>query len=232
MQTWNNLLDYIKLNFGASLNFLEFSDEQLIEYIKTQVIPYFSQYSGLKKYVIITEEHQLVTEVGAPYRYKLPIENEPIYDVVDVYYDTTGDGSSIYADIPATGYFDSINKVIDNSFVDAIKSVNARQTWSFVPPHYMEFDFKVYRACIVYTTNHEDLSTIRPDLYEIIFKDLCLGYCQVWVASLRRQFNSVSTALGQIEIDWQELKQEGQQNIQEAQQKLLALPPDHFVWIE
>ena len=43
-QTWNNLLEYIKLELGVPVNLLEISDDDIIKYIKNHALPEFSQY--------------------------------------------------------------------------------------------------------------------------------------------------------------------------------------------
>ncbi len=56
-QNWNNILNYVKLNLGAPLNLIEMSDDEIIENLKDQVLPVFSQYCPLKKWTYISPEH-------------------------------------------------------------------------------------------------------------------------------------------------------------------------------
>ena len=60
---WDNLLSYIKLNFGATVNAMEFSDEDLIEIISEHVMPEFSKYIPLPKYYIMTETENVVSNI-------------------------------------------------------------------------------------------------------------------------------------------------------------------------
>lgn len=87
-QNWNNILNYIKLALGAPLNLVEMSDDEIIENLKEQVLPVFSQYCPLKKWIYIGPEHAQNT-AGTPgqpqYVFKIPKpDDEPIVDILEV----------------------------------------------------------------------------------------------------------------------------------------------------
>ena len=86
-QNWNNVLSYIKLMLGAPINLVEISDSDIIEFLKEHVLPVFSQYSPLKRWVYLGPEHMIVDQKpGQPrFRFKIPKEiDEPIVDVLEV----------------------------------------------------------------------------------------------------------------------------------------------------
>lgn len=86
-QSWNNILSYIKLGLGAPLNLIEISDSEIIAMLKEHVLPVFSQYSPLKKWVYMGPEHMIIDNLpGQPlYRFKIPKpSDEPIVDILEV----------------------------------------------------------------------------------------------------------------------------------------------------
>lgn len=80
-------LSYIKLGLGAPLNLVEISDSDLIEFLREHVLPVFSQFNPLKRWVYMGPENQIVDGAkGQPmYRFKIPKPtDEPIVDVLEV----------------------------------------------------------------------------------------------------------------------------------------------------
>jgi len=231
-QTWNNILNYIKRNLGIPVNLLEMSDEEIIQGLKEDTIPYFSQFCPQKKNVIIDNRH-LETRAGYDrYRYKIPMEvNEYIIDVYDVY--TSDEGSIAFDDYECEVISSSslIDRVIGNNYMDIAGNFTVRQSWEFIPPDMITFDKPIKGAIVVYNVPHDTLDTIAPDMYSLAFKPLCLGHVQKWLSAMRSKYESVATPFGDIKLNWQKLEQDAQTNIQIADQILSAIPLDHFVHV-
>ncbi len=231
MQNWNHVLDYIKLNLGAPLNLIEMPDDDLIKHLKEHVLPVFSQYVPHKKYCYINEGARLpVTNAGNPrYSYNIPLQmDEYIVDIHDVYHTR----STILTDnngLTTLNHFGAIDTVIANTYIDAIRSLGTHNTWEFMPPDTMVFDEKITAAIIVYGTPHTDLLTVPPDMYQLIFKKMCLGQASLWIAAMRSKYDNLTTSFGPLPINWQDLRSEGQRMMEEVNQQLLTLPPDKFV---
>ena len=250
MQTWNNILNYIKRNLGAKLNLLEMTDDEIIEGIQEDVMTLFSQYSPLKKYCVIGPEHLIPFQKDGDnqWKYELPIPlDEYVVDIYDTYtsagnndpyYDTkysfsSVPGSAMLIGTGTTGVFGGgmIDVAIDNVFFNMMESMTAKNTWEFTPPRTIRFDFRLRMACILYNTTHKDLATINPDYYNILFKPLCLGHTMKWLAALRSKYEGLATPIGELRINWQQLEQNGDRIIQETTVKLEEILPDHFLEI-
>ena len=228
-QHWNDIIEYIKINLGAEINMIELSDDEMIRYLKNQVLSYFSQYSPHKKYLLVTAACQLPFKVGQPqYRYKLPVpEDEYIIDILEV----SLDDQETILDTFSFDYFGCLDTVQANSFIDAIRSIHVRNTWEFLPPDILQFDQEI-KACVVeYNVEHDVLTTVKPDVYHIIFKPLCLANVKLWIASMRSKYEGLQTPFGNINLNWQQLQQEGLQEKEKAEQMLLSLPPDKLIEI-
>jgi hypothetical protein len=223
-QHWNNILSYIKINL------LEISDDDLILNLREHVLSAFSQYAPAKAYAFITGANQINGGLGSPrYMYRIPVpvgtyiidvlEAMPTKEVsiVDMY-----GGALINAQ-------SAMDLVMSNTYIDAVRSLQTRQTWEFVPPDIMVFDKDTSSCVVIYNTPHAVLNTIRPDLYHRAFKPMCLGHTKLWVASMRSKFEGLATPFGQLNLNFAELKSEGQTLIDNAQAVLDTIPPDILI---
>lgn len=235
MQTWTDVLKFIKINLGVPLNNLELSDDELVENLKDQVLPVFSQFAPRKSFKAITSSNIIYrqNQDGHPlYQYRIPKEtNEYIIDVLNVYHTQnrllmSELSSLIHSPMQA------IDIVIANSYNDIIRSLQKRQTWEFIPPDVIIFDDEIQYAVMEYQTIHDDLSTIDPDKYHLIFKKLCLANVKLWVASMRSKFENLQTPFGPLNLNYEKLQQEGQQEREECMQLLNMLPPDVLVHVD
>lgn len=229
-QNWNNVLEYIKLFLGVPVNLLEISDDDLVKYLKRQVMPLFSQYTPAKKFTYITPAHRISMTSGAPqFRYSIPIEpGEYIVDIFGAYplrdvsiVDTFG-GALINAQM-------TMDMVIANTYIDAVRSLQVRNTWEFIPPNILVFDQEIAACAVIYNTPHVVLDTVRPDLYHKSFKPLCLGFTKLWVASMRSKFEGLATPFGQMNLNYDRLQTEGQTSVDNAIAILEAIPPDILI---
>lgn len=251
-QSWNNILNYIKRQLGGKLNLIEMSDEEILEGIREDVMPFFSQYVPLKKGTSITEENRVGKSDRSLNRwtYNLPVaEDVYIIDIFEVYSSPRGDTmtdpyygtkyskSNVAGSIGYYGRGDvnmpgggMIDMVISNQFLDMIDSLSMKNTWEFRPPRLLVFDASITHALVVYNTIHDDPKTVDPSLYNIIFKPLCLATVIEWIVALRSKYQQLSTQMGEIQLNFQELQQKGERLKQEAIEKLNQIPPDHFIY--
>jgi len=250
MQNYNNLLSAIKRSLGAKLNLLEMSDAEIIDGIKEDVIPFFSQYSPLKKYCMIGNS-QLIPFVpysGNPqWSYLLPLTPEEyIIDVIECYISHSGSlfsgtkynsgmsGSINVFEPGVSGVLGSglVDIGIDNVYSDIISSFSTANTWELMPPKTIVFDSEIQYGIVVYNTIHEELNTIMPDYFHRMFKPLCIANVKLWIAALRSKYENIETPMGQLRMNWQKLEQEAQQSIEQIKQQLERIPPDHYIYFK
>jgi len=232
-QNWNNLLDYIKLGFGADVQQIEFDDNRIIEIIKNHVMPRFSRYVPLMRYYYLTEAENLIqSDPSKIYE----IKNFP-YQIIKVdkviskanYFDI-----SQFYNVAINGQ-DITDFLAGNNILQSQSMVMADDTWRFFSPNRLEIikgantvqisdDFILELLCV-----HDDPQTIDPDMYEY-FRDLALGEIMIYIARIRSKFSNFNTPFGNVEVNADQLKQEGEQLKNDIIQKLEHLPPDHYVY--
>ena len=229
-QHWNNILSYIKINLGVPVNLLEIADDELILNLREHVLSSFSQYAPAKAYAFITGANQFWGGLGSPqYMYRIPVpEGTYIIDVLEAMPTKEVSVVDMYggAIINAQAAMDL---VISNTYIDAVRSLQARNTWEFIPPNIMIFDKETTSCVVIYNTPHVTLDTIRPDLYHRAFKPMCLGHTKLWIASMRSKFEGLTTPFGALNLNYDKLQQEGQTLIDAAQAVLDTIPPDLLI---
>lgn len=233
-QTWNNVLSYIKINLGVPVNILEISDEDIIQNLKEHVLPVFSQFCPRKRFTMLERNHAIRgAKSGEPMTmFKIPLEpHEYVIDIRDVYagrermiMDTFG--GSILSSL------DVIDVVMANTFTDAVRSVMARQSWDFRPPDILIFDRPLNVGIVEWYTVHDNLSTIEPDKYNLFFKKLALANVKLWVSAMRSKFDQLNTPAAQLQLNWERLQTEGNQEREEVMQALNLLPTDFLIYVD
>jgi hypothetical protein len=230
---WDNLLSYIKLNFGTIVNAMEYSDEDLIEIISEHVMPEFSKYLPLVRYYVLTESENLVSNTPVHtfefknFDYKILRINQVVRKP------STLDLSQFY-NIQANGG-DITNFLMTMNTVSMAADVVAIDTWTYRAPKYIELisgsnnygtskNFIAVLDCV-----HKDPGTVDPDQYHLL-RDLALANIMIFIGRIRTKFQSFNTPHAQVDIPAQELLQEGQQLKADIIQQLNDLPPDNYIW--
>jgi len=230
---WTNLLSYIKLNLGASVNNLELSDDEIISIIQEHVLPEFSRYIPYEKYYLLYEnDHVIQYDPFMIYQIK-PITHK-ILRISQIIRKPSILDLSQYYNIQQNGG-DITNYLITMNTVSMAGDVVPQDSWKFIAPDKIQVikgannygvsdDFIILADCI-----HTDPSTIDPDQYRLL-KDLALAEIMIYLGKIRTKFSNFNTPQAQINVTAQELLQEGQQLKQQTLQQLDELTPDHLIW--
>ena len=229
---WSNLLDYIKLNLGASVNSIEFTDQEIINIIKNHVLPEFSRYVPYEMYYLLYENTDAIQSYPF-YIYQINTDKiilrvnslirKPNLLDLSQYYNIQQNGGDI------TNYLITMNTVTMAS------DVIPQDTWKFRSPNKLEVikgsnnygvsnDFIVTLDCV-----HPDPSTIDVDQYKLL-KNLALAEIQIYLGKVRTKFQTFNTPQAQVDLLASELLQEGKELKDRTIQELDELTPDHFVW--
>ena len=228
IQSWNNVLQYIKSNLGVPINMLELSDDEIVEYLQNHTLVEFSNYVPKKKYYLL-EKTDLVDEKIQKYKLDTP---DYIIDVTKVY-----TFESMY---PSGLNLPSGNKVLDEvlkaKFESMLQSLSPALTWRFEQPNYLIFysqaSIDVYLPVLVeYCTTYQNLNEIPADMY-IWFKKLALADIKILLGNTRTKYQ-LATPFGQIANNGEILKQEGLQERQIIIENLISnVPPDFLLeWV-
>jgi len=230
---WDNILSYIKLNLGSSVNNIEFTDDEIIDIIKEHVLPEFSRFVPLIRYYVMYEYENIIARSPVlvyefkNFKYKILninrlIRKPSVLDITQYYnlQQTSGDLTDML--------------IAQNSF-SMNKEFVSQDTWKFMAPDKLHLvrgsnnygsvlDFICELNCI-----HDNPTTVDPDTYPLL-KELALGTIFISIGRIRKKFSSFNTPQSQIDINADEILQEGMQLREKVLQELDDLPPDNYIY--
>ena len=255
-QNWNGIVKYIKRKLGVPLNFLELTDRDIIEIIKDDVLPAFSQYVGTPGWFRLgacdliamkdaTDPTQGDIE-GESFRtyymaeeYRIPVPDHMILvDVQEIYWPQYFQGGGgINSDLTQSMGFLQMNPMdmaMMNTYSDMIKSMQSVPTFRYITPNRLLFDVALQGKDMIIECKmmHNDLTTIPGDLYYEIFKPWALAEILDTVVQMRKKYRNMSTPFGELNLNWEDLQQRQETIMTTIQEKLDSLPPDRLLeWI-
>ncbi len=236
-QTYANLLDYVKLNLGASTNAFEFSDEDMIDIFRDHTIPEFSKYIPLIRYYRVTYTENLITDTPTRmyqiknFCYKIMKINNVIGTA------TLQDMDMLYMNAGSHSAYDVTEMLMNANYAQMAAIAVPPQTWRFFPPDKIEVipssdtmsinnDFIAELACI-----HDNPTTIDPDSYNLL-RDLALADIMIYVGRIRSRYESFSGPYGEVQIVSRSWVDEGMQLREKTLETLKNMPPDEWImWL-
>ncbi len=234
-QTYANLLDYVKLNLGASTSAFEFNDEQMIDIFRDHTIPEFSKYIPLIRYYRVTESENLITENPTRvYQFKnFCYRIMKINNVIGTA--TLQDMDMLYLQGGRQSAYDVTEMLMAVNYAHMAAIAVPPQTWRFFAPDKIEVinasdtmsinrDFICELACI-----HDSPVTINPDQYNML-RDLALADIMIYVGRIRSKYESFSGPYGEVQVVSRGWIDEGTTLREKAVEALKNLPPDTFIF--
>lgn len=238
MQNWNTLLKYIKRKVGAPLVHLEYSDNDIYEIVRDDVIPVISQFVGKPIWLEVSITDKLATtrddnNIIMPNTFQIPIpDNVILTEVHEVYYSDRQWGiMGSFREL--IGVIDPRNIAISNTFVDMIESLDTVQAFRFIRPDKLVFEERIKGERFVCECRavHKDLSTIPSDVFEEFVKPMSRKEVLEDLVAIRSKYEQLNTPLGEIRVNWNKLEQDASRLEQEINEKLDSMPPDHLIHI-
>jgi hypothetical protein len=234
-RTWSNVLSFVKLHLGVPVNELEITDTELVKFFEEHVLSEFSQYSPKDAYVLITASNLKQHVSGAPaYSYTIPLESDDIVDVQEMF--STNNSFQAYQNsntvVGMSGAMTTIDTLIDSTYADISTFLGPKQTYFFEPPNTVIMDFEITNGTILLcNVVHTSLDTIRPDLYDTVFKKMCVAYTKIWIAAQRSKFENLATPAGQLNLNFADLAAKGEAEYASCIDKLNRLLPDKLLYL-
>ena len=233
-QNWDNIIDYVKSNLGASTKNFEFTDDEIMQKIKMHSLPLFSRYSPLIRYYALREEDAIQTRPTWIYQF-VDFDYSIIKINKLINRDTLSDLYQTYNYAQSAG--DITDFLMRTNMEHMARTSLAPNTWRFFAPdkvevmfspesHVLAKDFIAELACV-----HKDPTEVNPDMYQHLL-DLALADIMIFIGRMRTKFRQFSTPYGQVDLNADDILQEGKQLKQEVLQNLKEIPPEDMIfWI-
>ena len=233
MQNWNNIISYIKYSLGIPFNLLEISDDDIVNFLKDQVLPEFSQHCPNKLFIKATPADAVgVNSITLhQYEFKLNIPDDIyVLGIENVFWNQT----SAYAENPISSFLANPNDIVlSNAYTTLSQSLQLIPEFNYLPPRTIVLSITMGAGLIVeVNTIHTKLETIAPDLYTSTFKKMCLSGILKYLYNIRSKFSGISTPFGDLQLNATDLQSRAQQLDQEIQDTLAWIPPNQLLaWL-
>lgn len=214
-QNWNNVLQYVKVHLGTKTSSLEITDEEFIEYLKSESLPYFSQIIPNIAWLTIDDGNLFYDNTlrsNFSYRINVP-EGVELIDVNEAYI-VNNIGSFVNSNMFGDP-LDITIRAVRESIADHLRTVN---DFHFIKPNIIRFSQQPVPSNIVLEVSieHTKLETIPGDMYFKLFKPMCLLNAIEMVYNNRNKFTDLTTPFGRMELNTSDL----QSKIQDLSQKI------------
>ena len=202
------VLSYIKSNLGFPFQFVEKSDEEIVEYVRENTLREWSQYnpqSGMILMLDVTSEHTKVPGKANEFYLEEP-QGLEIINVVDVYYNMS---DLLVHGHPPLGPLDHFS--LRDWALSTQMAVDLKQFSSFDK----SFIFRhpnILRISPVFSLASEkwvaveyeriqpgDFSGVPNDL-QLLFCDFALADIMIMIGRIRKRYTDLKTPFGEIPI--------------------------------
>jgi hypothetical protein len=228
-QNWNNIIQYVKINFGTKTSTLEITDDEFFEYFKEHSLPYFSQIIPKKAWITISKGDIVhMSNSYSNYTYKLKIpEDIELIDINEIYFSRTL-GSIISSGLH---FINPVDSVIANTYHDMHEHLTTVNDYHFIKPDHIRFSEDFVSDMVIAEINieHNDLKSIPSDVYHKLFKPMCLMHSIELVLNNRNKFTNMSTPFGEIDLNINQLESRLQELRQKTEEIIDQLPHRKFV---
>ena len=232
MLNWNTVLTYIHNKLSLPSSFIELNDEKIKNCIIDKVIPEFSKYFPDEEYaVVIVNNPNYRHEIRQNWYYFFDEEDLDIYGIKECYFNLEGQSASghpmyepmNFASLPWWSL-----EVFKSKFF--LPFSRFAYTYKFQQPNMIQVLPQILNNFVVFYEREQphDLRRI-PNALKSEFMDLALAEIKVIIGSIRSMYGQgqISTPFGEINLNGDMLKQEGDDLKREILEKLEehSLPP-------
>ena len=232
MYTWDNLISYIKLELGADINKLEFSDTRMMEIIREHSLMELSQILPQQEFVKMSNKNLVSRSIHR--RYKIPTKSHVI-DINEIFVDS----SYVYQQTADTAptELEALDLFQSNNYqFDLGRSLSSVTTFKLIAPNHVDIltnqansDAINNGFILELNIKHTDVSTVPMDLYSD-FRDLALGDIMTFLGRLRTKYQGLNTPYGVVNTRGDEMVQEGKELRRNALERLRYTPPRQAIY--
>lgn len=228
-QTWQVVLGRIHDELGSGNTKLEVTDRQIIETIQQQVMPIFSSYSDITEYYKMTASHIISNNPILVYKFGVDMEYG-VAQIKKLIMDSnqTRIDQNIAQDM-YTNTGDISDYLVRQNYLQMAEMTIAPNTWKFNRPNQIQITRGIssyadpLEFIVEYGAAHISPETIDSGLWQE-FLDMCVAYLLIKVGKIRKKFNVITTPFGQMELNADEMIQEGNALKQNVMDRLNRTP--------
>lgn len=217
MLTWDKTLAYVRGNLSLPSSFIEYSDQQIQEYLKLTALSEFSTYfPSIERTPVYpeVETYQVAGKTNQFYFYDE--EGADIFNIVNCYFDITNiiwTGAPLKGPYSLEGFKWFSLAVFKSKLFHKYSDYD--RVYRYMPPNIIEIlpaNLGSSSFVVEYERKQpDDLSQIYQAM-EMTFMDLCLAHQMIRIGNLRSQYGdgNIETPFGSIPLNGENLRQRGE----------------------
>ncbi|MBC8427615.1 MAG: hypothetical protein H8D97_01860 [Proteobacteria bacterium] len=244
-QNWNHVISYIRSQIG-SINQLEISDDELIEYLRNHTLPEFSIFSPAKLWVLLSDSDRVIVNPLDPAlqdttydedTYTIPLpEDVEIINVENAYFRRgISGGDNAFGKYSHIYQTDPRDTVMNNTFSTMMDYLKTVQYYEYLPPKTIVFGHQINSNGLILELHvyHVKLSTIKRDIYTNLFRKMAVYDIINMIIANRSKFQQVSSPFGEIQLNIEFLEKKAEKFEQQIEEYKQWMPPAKLAsWIE
>jgi len=216
MLTWSFVIERIKDELGLPFQPLEFTDEQVQDYLQRNALKKFEKYFPAVRRITLDTT---VSEIHVPNRnsefYVIDPDNRQILDVQGFWPTQSED---LILGHPWLGVFNY--ESIPAYTLQVLKAMTTK-LWSiydytveYIPPNVLRVSPQFRGSAVVQYEAEldEELTDITPQI-EDYFVELCVAMMMKRIGRIRQKYQNISTPFGEIQLNADQLYSEGEQKL-------------------
>jgi len=228
--TFLQLFNLVKRRLGVPYTFFELDYEDVVAIVKEKTFRFISQWVPARGYLLMEAKKARVE--GLKGDYILPTEDD-IVSVIDLH----PSNSDLVVNYPLTpinsGFSDVTQMVTQNmeAIPNMMTSSALHYTWEFLSPNRIKIfpaDFGFEIMIVYYEYIHNSLETI-PNTFGGDFIDLVLADVYDTLADIRSKYQQISTPFGDIQLNADTLRSQGENLRSRVYERLQSIPPNVVV---
>lgn len=224
----NQVLDHVKEEILAPWMALELSDDKIFKEINNKALQMFSKYIPDKTGELMINPLDVDTKGDNKHRYKMiDPDGRDIISITEIIFDSSelfffGHGFlGVFNFEQLPGHLlssDLARAAYDNSIY--------KKYYTFRHPNIIEIsDLDVRKPFkVLYERKHSENYDTIPHQFEDLFLKLAAAVVKIKIGSIRSVFTNINTQYGTVELNGQELKQEGREERREVEEELKKEP--------
>lgn len=230
------VLDYVKRRLGFPVNTIEIRDQDILDTIKNQTVPLFSQYvPDVNEIGLDINDNTIQTGEDGVYFLNDP-DNAHILDVAKVIPTMAG---PLMFDWPVPGVTGPSLQTTSDTLLQltvtetSMAYSTAWPNWRFFPPNRLRIiprnmSFMGSYFIVRYERVHVRFETI-PAVFERDFLDLALADIYEYIAAIRMKFTTYTTPWGEASLNWDALQSKAVELRDRVIERIRRRPPDIMV---
>jgi hypothetical protein len=221
------VLEHVKEELAAPFMTIEMSDEDILKEINKKALRKFSKYiPDIGNCVIDPTDLKYRGENNHQFKI-FDNDNRPILSIKEAIFNSSELYFFGHSHMGVFDYEELPSKLLNYDAARATYNNSVyKKFYRFIHPNIIRVDIpKIQHSFkVIYERMHSENYDTIPTQYEDLFLDMALAVLKIKIGTIRSVYTNINTVYGTVELNGEQLKQEGRDEIREIEEKLQTYP--------